>query len=119
MQFDTTSGETLLDPMYRIEGEASWNNWHKTAMLVRHLTWRSLAARYRGSALGFVWTLINPIFLMFVYTFIFRYIFQTTAPGGGPFHIYLITGLLAWNFFSTASIHASVSLVSGAALVNK
>jgi ABC-type polysaccharide/polyol phosphate export permease len=82
------------------------------------MTWRSLASRYRGSALGFLWTLVNPIMLMFVYTFVFKNIFGQHS-AGVPFQVYLMTGILAWNFFSTAAIQASVSLVSGASLVNK
>jgi ABC-type polysaccharide/polyol phosphate export permease len=56
--------------------------------------------------------------LMLVYTFVFKNIFGQQA-SGVPFQVYLMTGILAWNFFSTAAIQASVSLVSGAALVNK
>jgi ABC-type polysaccharide/polyol phosphate export permease len=56
--------------------------------------------------------------LMFVYTFVFKYLFKQTAPGV-PIQVYLMTGILAWNFFSTAAIQASVSLVAGASLVNK
>jgi len=56
--------------------------------------------------------------LMFVYTFVFKYIFRQDS-ADEPFQVYLMTGILAWNFFSTAAIQASVSLVSGASLVNK
>src|SRR6185295_8967093 len=96
-QYETVPDDRVLDPVYRTEGEANWTSWHQTAMLVRHLTWRSLAARYRGSALGFLWTLVNPICLMFVYTFVFGVIFGVKTPTGIPFQVYLITGLLAWN----------------------
>jgi lipopolysaccharide transport system permease protein len=108
----------LTQPVYEVVGDANWNSWSKIARLIKHMTWRSLASRYRGSALGFLWTLVNPIMLMFVYTFVFKIIFQQHAKGA-PFEVYLMTGILAWNFFSTAAIQASVSLVSGASLVNK
>ena len=107
-----------MQPVYQVVGDANWNSLNKIIALIRHLTWRSLASRYRGSALGFVWTLVNPIMLMFVYTFVFKNIFGQSA-AGVPFQVYLMTGILAWNFFSTAAIQASVSLVSGASLVNK
>lgn len=107
-----------LEPVYQVVGDANWNSWSKIARLIKHMTWRSLASRYRGSALGFFWTLVNPIMLMFVYTFVFKNIFGQNA-AGVPFQVYLMTGILAWNFFSTAAIQASVSLVSGASLVNK
>jgi homopolymeric O-antigen transport system permease protein len=108
----------MIDPVYQVVGDANWNSWSKIARLIKHMTWRSLASRYRGSALGFLWTLVNPIMLMFVYTFVFKNIFGQNATGV-PFQVYLMTGILAWNFFSTAAIQASVSLVSGASLVNK
>jgi ABC-type polysaccharide/polyol phosphate export permease len=108
----------MTQPVYEVVGDANWNSWSKIARLIKHMTWRSLASRYRGSALGFIWTLVNPIMLMFVYTFVFKYLFKQTAPGV-PLQVYLMTGILAWNFFSTAAIQASVSLVAGASLVNK
>jgi len=108
----------MLEPVYQVVGDANWNSWSKIARLIKHMTWRSLASRYRGSALGFVWTLVNPIMLMFVYTFVFKIIFNQKAEGV-PYQVYLMTGILAWNFFSTAAIQASVSLLSGASLVNK
>jgi len=109
---------TFKAPVYQVEGDSNWNSWSKIVRLLRHMTWRSLASRYRGSALGFVWTLVNPVMLMFVYTFVFKNIFGMES-GKEPFQVYLMTGLLAWNFFSTATIQASVSLVAGASLVNK
>jgi ABC-2 type transport system permease protein len=107
-----------IEPVYQVVGDANWNSWSKIARLIKHMTWRSLASRYRGSALGFIWTLVNPIMLMFVYTFVFKIVFGQKA-SGVPYQVYLMTGILAWNFFSTAAIQASVSLVSGASLVNK
>jgi len=108
----------MIEPAYQVVGDANWKSWNKTVTLIKHMTWRSLASRYRGSVLGFVWTLINPILMMFVYTFVFKYLFKQTAPGV-PIQVYLMTGILAWNYFSTAAIQASVSLVAGASLVNK
>jgi lipopolysaccharide transport system permease protein len=108
----------MMQPVYQIEGDASWKSWSKTVGLIGHMTKRSLSARYRGSALGFIWSLVNPVLMMFVYTFVFQNIFQLHAPGV-PYQVYVMTGLLAWNFFSSAAIHASLSLVTGATLINK
>jgi ABC-2 type transport system permease protein len=116
--FEISPNTKMQQPVYEVVGDANWNSWSKTASLIKHMTWRSLASRYRGSVLGFVWTLVNPVMLMFVYTFVFKNIFGQNA-AGVPFPVYLMTGLLAWNFFSTAAIQASVSLVSGTSLVSK
>ena len=119
MQYAVAPTEDLLDPVYQFEGDANvWSDWRKTATLVQHLTWRHLAARYRSSALGFVWSLLNPVLLMGVYTFVFRFIFRATVPGV-PYPVFFLTGILAWNFVSIAALNAAVSLVDGAALINK
>jgi len=116
--FEDSPNVKMMEPVYQVVGDANWNSWSKIARLIKHMTWRSLASRYRGSALGFLWTLVNPIMLMFVYTFVFKIVFGQSV-AGVPYQAYLMTGILAWNFFSTAAIQASVSLVSGASLVNK
>jgi len=116
MKLETVPSQKLPDPVYRVIGEASWQSWTKVAMLVKHMTYRSLASRYRGSALGFFWSLVNPILMMFVYTIVFRYIFDSQIK---HFEVYLMAGILAWNFMSAAAIQASVTLLSGASLVNK
>jgi len=119
MQYAVAPTDGLLDPVYQFEGDANvWRDWRKTATLVKHLTWRHLAARYRGSALGFVWSLLNPVLLMGIYTFVFRFIFRAAAPGV-PYPVFLITGILAWNFVSIAAMNAAVSLVDGAALIKQ
>jgi ABC-type polysaccharide/polyol phosphate export permease len=114
MKLETVPSQKLEGPVYEVIGEASWQSWTKIAMLVKHMTWRSLASRYRGSALGFIWSLVNPVLMMLVYTLVFRYIFHQDTTG-----VYMITGILAWNFMSAAAIQASVTLLSGASLVNK
>jgi ABC-2 type transport system permease protein len=119
MQYAVTPTEELLAPVYEFEGAADvWSDWRKTATLIKHLTRRHLAARYRGSTLGFVWSLLNPVLLMGVYTFVFRFIFRATVPGV-PYPVFFLTGILAWNFVNIAAINAAVSLVDGAALINK
>src|SRR6266540_1576585 len=119
MQYAVAPTESLLDPVYQFEGDANvWRDWRKTATLVKHLTWRHLAARYRSSALGFVWSLLNPMLLMGVYTFVFNFIFRATVPGI-PYPVFFLTGILAWNFISIAATNAAVSLVDSASLINK
>ena len=119
MQYAAVPTEGLREPVYQFEGNANlWSDWRKTVTLVKHLTRRHLAARYRGSALGFLWSLLNPMLLMGVYTFVFAFIFRAAAPDV-PYSVFLITGLLAWNFVSTAAMNAAVSLVDGAPLLKK
>ena len=119
MQQQAISSPSLLSPTYTFEGGANvWDDWSRLATLVKHLASRNLALRYRGSALGFVWSLLNPLLLMVVYTFVFRLVFQTTVPGI-PYPVFFLTGMLAWNFVSVGAMSAAVSLLEGKALISK
>jgi len=110
---------TPTTPSYRIESRyAGWSDWRRTATLIRHLTRRQLVARYRGSSLGFVWSLLNPILMMAVYTFVFQYVFRISAPGV-PYPVFFLTGILAWNFLHISTMNSAVCIVDNHALVNK
>jgi len=119
MQHDAVSPLRPIDPVYKFEGTANiWDDWRKLATLVKHLAARNLAMRYRGSALGFLWSMLNPMLLMAVYTFVFQFVFQARVPGI-PYSAFFLTGVLAWNFVSGGAMSAAVSLLDGKALINK
>jgi ABC-2 type transport system permease protein/lipopolysaccharide transport system permease protein len=80
---------------------------------------RELNARYRASALGFLWSLLNPLLLLAVYAAVFTYIFQPRFPGGEPYPLFLFSGLLPWLFFSGASLDASITMVDNGPLLAK
>jgi len=80
---------------------------------------RELNARYRASALGFFWSLLNPLLLLAVYAAVFTYIFQPRFPGGEPYPLFLFSGLLPWLFFSGASLDASITMVDNGPLLAK
>lgn len=83
------------------------------------LTSRELKARYRGSALGFVWSLVNPLLLLGVYTFVFSMVFQPRAPGATPYSLFLITGLFPWIWISTSLLEGANSLIANGGLIRK
>jgi lipopolysaccharide transport system permease protein len=85
--------------------------------LIRNLVSRDLKVRYRNSALGFIWCLLNPLLMMGVFTVVFTILMKN---GGIPrYPVYILTGLLAWNFHSTALSGAVSSIVSNSSLVMK
>ncbi|MCB1032567.1 MAG: ABC transporter permease [Acidobacteria bacterium] len=89
--------------------------------LLATLTQRELKARYRGSALGFLWSLVNPLLLTAVYSVVFGWIL---APGKGrgsvePYALFLISGLFPWLWASTAILEGTVSLSASAGLIRK
>lgn len=85
--------------------------------LVWALVCRHLHARYRGSVLGFVWSFLNPLCLIAVYSLIFQYYIR--------FHdvehytLFLFAGLLPWTWFSSGLLEATGSITGGGSLVTK
>ena len=75
-----------------------------------------LKAKYKASALGFAWSLLNPA----MYLVVFYVAFDVILGGGIPrFPIYLLSGLLVWNFFTAALNSGTGAVVAGAGLVKK
>jgi ABC-2 type transport system permease protein/lipopolysaccharide transport system permease protein len=88
--------------------------------LLATLTSRELKARYRGSLLGFFWSLVNPLLLLAVYSFVFGFVFrrplgETTE----PYALFLITGLFPWIWVSTSLLEGAQALIANAGLLRK
>jgi ABC-type polysaccharide/polyol phosphate export permease len=86
--------------------------------LIRNLVARDVKVRYKNSVLGVLWSLLNPLLMMLVFTVVFTVM---TPAGGGirNFPVFVLCALLPWNFFAAALIGATGSIVSNANLVNK
>lgn len=86
--------------------------------LLRMLVVRDLKTRYRNSALGVMWSFLQPLGMMVVMTFAFSVI--NRGPANMPhFNVFILSGLLAWNFFSAAVVGGSGSINANSALVKK
>ncbi len=83
--------------------------------LVKHLIRRDVLTRYKRSILGLAWTMLNPLGMMVVITVAFSNLFKTTQ----AFPLYLLTGLVAWTFFSQTTTSAMTQLTWGGALLNR
>jgi ABC-type polysaccharide/polyol phosphate export permease len=84
------------------------------------LTARELKARYRGSVLGFFWSLVNPLLLLAVYSFVFGFVFE--RPIGettGPYALFLIAGLFPWVWASSSLLEGAMALTANAPLLRK
>ncbi len=84
--------------------------------LLRNLIRKDLKVKYKGSTLGFAWSLANPLLILVVYTFVFQIVLKTGVP---RFGVYLMSGLLVWNAFSFSVSAACGSVVANANLVKK
>jgi lipopolysaccharide transport system permease protein len=88
--------------------------------LIQSLVGRELKARYRGSVLGFFWSFINPLALLLIYSFVFKYFLtQRGDPNLPPYEVFLFCGLLPWTWFSSSLLESSGVLISGGNLIKK
>lgn len=84
--------------------------------LLVSLTRKDLKVRYKNSSLGFLWSMISPLFYLVVYYIVFN----VFIPAGIPrFHIYLLAGLLPWTLFGNSLVQATGSVVGNAGLLKK
>ena len=84
--------------------------------LLLNLVRLELKAKYKASALGFAWSLLNPAMYLVVFYVAFDVILGNQIP---RFPIYLLSGLLVWNFFTTALNSGTGAVVAGSGLVKK
>lgn len=85
--------------------------------LVRNLVVSELKARYKNSILGFVWSLLNPLGMMLVFTAVFGVLWPNHTIEKYP--IFLLCGLLPWNYFSAGVMGSMNSIVHNANLIKK
>ncbi|HLG00230.1 MAG TPA: ABC transporter permease [Acidimicrobiia bacterium] len=89
--------------------------WVYRSLLVRMVR-KELKVKYKSSVLGFMWSMLNPALYLVVFWLVFQVILQAGIP---DFAIYLLSGLLVWNLFSTALASATVSITGNGSLVGK
>lgn len=84
--------------------------------ILGNLVRKEVKVKYKGSLLGMVWSMANPILYLAVFTLVFGIVLPRGVPN---FAIYLLTGLLAWNLFAGTMGMAARSVVDNGNLVNK
>ena len=86
--------------------------WQYRHLLMNIVT-KDLKLKYQRSILGFAWSLLNPLVMIGVYTIAFRYVLRVATE---RFVLFILIGVLAWNFFVGSVTSASDAVISNAAL---
>src|SRR5437868_5840930 len=89
-----------------------WQYRELLGVLVR----KELKVKYKNSVLGFAWSLLNPLLVLVVYYIAFQKFIGTVVP---RFPIFLLSGVLVWNFFSGGVLAGTTSVVMNSSLVKK
>lgn len=79
---------------------------------------KELRARYKGSVLGFLWTFLNPLLQLLVYSITFRYVMRISVPGVN-YTLYLFSGLVPWTCFSASLLMGTNVIVANSNLIKK
>jgi ABC-type polysaccharide/polyol phosphate export permease len=86
------------------------------SFLIRQLVVKDFRIRYRNMSLGVFWSLLNPLIMVALFSFLFTKIFQSNIP---HYALYILVGLIPYNFFAAAWLGATTSLIDNAGLVKK
>jgi len=84
--------------------------------LLYNLTARDLKVKYKGSTLGFLWSLLNPLLMLVVYTVAFKYVIKLKVEN---FTIFLFSALLPWNFLASTLSMGVSAITENSNLVKK
>jgi ABC-2 type transport system permease protein len=88
----------------------------RARQLLGNLVRKEVKVKYKSSVLGAAWSMLNPLLYLAVFTLVFKVVLKSGIP---DFSVYLLSGLLAWNFFSTSLGLAARAVVDNANLVTK
>ena len=110
-------------PVLRIEPPKGWISlglhelWQYRELL-SFLIWRDIKVRYKQTALGAAWAIIQPLFSMLIFSVFFGRLAKMPSDNV-PYPVFSFTALVVWAFFSNALTHSSSSLVGSANLIKK
>ena len=117
------TSETIQET-YINEAGTNWSNWWQTIQavvqyrfLLRNLVIRDVKVRYKNSILGIVWSMLNPLLMMLVYTVLFTVLIPNNMVRHYP--VFILVGIVAWNFFGGTLVGGATSITSNGALITK
>ncbi len=121
VDIETTENQTV--PSYVFDSEGGYSDWRtkiaelwQYRYLLRNLVVRDLKARYKNSAFGVLWSLLNPLAMMLVFTLLFSVMRNDSTR---QYPVFVLVGLIPWTFFTGSLISGTTSVTSNSSLVKK
>jgi ABC-type polysaccharide/polyol phosphate export permease len=119
------SSKSNTTPIYIYDADHRWGSLRERLdelihyrYLLRNLVVRDLKARYKNSVLGVLWSLLNPLGLMIVFTVVFTVMSRLNS-NTRQYAVFVLVGLVPWTFFTGALHSGAVSVVCNVGLVKK
>jgi lipopolysaccharide transport system permease protein len=113
----------MTEPIeYSIESSTrKWFDWQEIwhyRELFYFFTWRDIKIKYKQTTLGFLWAILQPLMMMIIFTLFFGMALNIPSQNL-PYPVYVFSGLLIWNMFSSGLTSASNSMVNNALIIKK
>jgi lipopolysaccharide transport system permease protein len=107
---------------YVIQAESKltigWRELWRYRELFYFFTWRDIKIKYKQTALGFLWAVLQPLLMMTIFTLFFGKALNVPSQNL-PYPVYVFSGLLIWNLFSTGLSSASNSMINNSGIIKK
>ena len=103
----------------RLPGTLFVQNLVERRSLLFQLVRRDFEQRFVGSAIGWIWGLINPLVQLVIYTVVFQYWMHASAPAGVPYPLFLFAGMLPWLLFNDTVMRSAPSVLDQSNLITK
>ncbi len=113
---ENVSAVTVIAPSRGLSALKLGDLWDYRELLY-FLAWRDIKVRYKQTALGAAWALLQPLFLMVIFTLLFGRVAKVAVPV--PYPVFAFCGLLPWQLFAFGLSQSSTSLVANQHLINK
>lgn len=101
------------------DGGRYWRDLWAYRDLFAILAWRDIAVRYKQTAVGIAWVLLQPLAQVLVMVVVFGAIAGLPSEGGAPYALMVYAGMLPWQLFASAVSGASTSIAGNAGLISK
>ena len=95
-----------------------WKELWRYRELFYFFTWRDIKIKYKQTVLGFLWAVLQPLFMMVIFTLFFGKALNVPSQNL-PYPVFVFSGLLLWNLFSTGLTGSANSMVNNSAIIKK
>lgn len=107
--------QTIIQPPSKLS--VNFRELWKYRELFYFFTWRDVKVKYKQTSLGILWTLLQPLALMIVFTFVFKQLKVHTV--SMRYEIFVLSGIILWNFFNSSISNASDSIIVQSNIIKK
>jgi len=112
----TNEVEYVIEPSGR--NLFNWREVWRFKELFYFFTWRDIKIKYKQTVLGFLWAILQPLLMMAIFTFFFARSLKIPSQQI-PYPVFVYSGLLVWNIFSSGLMNASNSMINNASIIKK